>query len=52
MNDDKIYLAKNSVTGLYWNGTDFSGTKENAKKIGYNDIPVIKYCWANVDIVD
>jgi hypothetical protein len=49
--DEQIYYARNFLTGLYWNGKDFSSDIENAKKIGYNDIPIIKYCWSNVSIV-
>lgn len=50
MKDELIYIARNSISGLYWNGTNFSSAKENAKKIGYNDIPLIRYSWANVTI--
>jgi len=49
--DDQIYYVKNSITGLYWNGKDFTSTIKNAKKVGYNDIPIIKMCWSNTDIV-
>jgi hypothetical protein len=49
--DEQFYYVKHSITGLYWNGKDFTSTIENAKKVGYNDIPIIKMRWSNIDII-
>ena len=50
--NDKTYYAKNALTGLYWNGKSFSGTKDQAQRISYEQIVLIRYCWANVDITE
>jgi hypothetical protein len=37
--EEELFYIKNSVTGLYWNGRDFTSTIENAKKVGYDNLP-------------
>ena len=47
---NNTYYARNKFTGLYWNGTAFSGSIKQAKKVTEWEIVCLKRVWLNVEI--
>ena len=39
------YIARNKITGLYFDGTAFNGTKEEANWIEESSLPIFKITW-------
>jgi len=49
MNNTTHYIARNKITGLYFDGRSFNGTREQARKIEASILPTFKLTWGFYD---
>lgn len=52
MKTEKTYFAQNSVTGNFWDGKGFSGTKLDAVAVDASTLIVIRFTYQNVVAYD